>query len=76
MTKFQERTIHGNKGHDIGVIAQEVEEIYPLMVEERARNKFKAVRYEKLIPLLLEGIKEQQSTIVELKERIEKLENK
>ena len=46
------------------------------MVEERARNKFKAVRYEKLIPLLLEGIKEQQSTIVELKVRIEKLENK
>ena len=41
-----------------------------------ARNNFKAVRYEKLIPLLLEGIKEQQSTIVELKERIEKLENK
>ena len=76
LTRFQERTIHGNKGHDIGVIAQEVEEIYPLMVEERARNKFKAVRYEKLIPLLLEGIKEQQSTIVELKERIEKLENK
>lgn len=75
LTKFQERTIHGNKGHDIGVIAQEVEEIYPLMVEERARNNFKAVRYEKLIPLLLEGIKEQQSTIVELKERIEKLEN-
>ena len=76
LTKFQERTIHGNKGHDIGVIAQEIEEIYPLMVTERARNKFKAVRYEKLIPLLLEGIKEQQSTIVELKERIEKLENK
>ena len=46
------------------------------MVEERARNNFKAVRYEKLIPLLLEGIKEQQSTIVELKQRIEKLENK
>lgn len=76
LTRFQERTIHGNKGHDIGVIAQEIEEIYPLMVTERARNKFKAVRYEKLIPLLLEGIKEQQSTIVELKERIEKLENK
>lgn len=75
LSKFQERTIHGNKGHDIGVIAQEIEEIYPLMVTERARNNFKAVRYEKLIPLLLEGIKEQQSTIVELKERIEKLEN-
>lgn len=76
LSKFEERRIHGNKGHDIGVIAQEVEEVYPLMVTERERTKFKAVRYEKLIPLLLEGIKEQQKEIKSLTKRLEKLENK
>jgi len=45
------------KGHDIGVIAQEVEKILPEAVETRT-NGYKAVRYEKIIPLLIECIKD------------------
>jgi len=52
---------------DVGVIAQEVEAVMPEIVIDRI-DGYKAVYYEKLIPLLIESIKE-------LKGRIEKLEN-
>ena len=48
---------HDNEGHDIGVIAQEIEKIAPEAVVTRD-NGYKAVRYEKLIPLLIQAIKE------------------
>jgi hypothetical protein len=44
-------------GKDIGVLAHEIEEIIPEAVTTR-RNGAKAVRYEKIIPLLIEAIKE------------------
>ena len=34
------------------------------------------VKYDKIVPLLIEGIKEQQLEIKSLTERIKKLENK
>jgi hypothetical protein len=49
--------IHSNHGNDYGVIAQEIEKIFPEIVNTR-NNGFKAVRYEKLIPVLIEAIKE------------------
>ena len=54
--------------HDIGVIAQEVEAVIPEVVATRD-NGFKAVRYEKLIPLLIEAIKELQAEVAELKKQ-------
>jgi hypothetical protein len=48
---------HGNKGRDVGVIAQEVEEILPEIVTTR-ESGYKAVKYERLIPLLIESIKD------------------
>lgn len=45
------------QGQDIGVIAQEIETIMPEIVTTRD-NGTKAVRYEKIIPLLIEAIKE------------------
>jgi hypothetical protein len=53
---------------DVGVIAQEVEEIFPEIVQTRS-NGYKAVNYEKLVPLLIEAIKE-------LSEKVKILENK
>jgi hypothetical protein len=44
-------------GKDVGVIAQEIEAIMPEIVTTRD-NGTKAVRYEKIIPLLIEAIKE------------------
>ena len=54
--------------HDVGVIAQEIEKVLPEIVETRD-NGFKAVKYEKIVALLIESNKE-------LIKRIEELENK
>ena len=59
---------------DIGVVAQEVEEILPEIVQTRS-NGYKAVDYQKLTALLIESVKEQQVIINDLKTRIETLEN-
>jgi len=62
------------KGHDVGLIAQEVEKVLPEIVQIR-KDGIKAVAYEKVVPLLVEAIKEQQVTIENLTKRIELLEN-
>jgi hypothetical protein len=54
--------------HDVGVIAQEIEKVLPEIVETR-ENGFKAVKYEKIVALLIESNKE-------LIKRIEELESK
>mgnify|MGYP001192622832 CR=1 FL=1 len=72
---IEKEGIHSNKGHDIGVIAQEIEEVLPEVTTTRD-NGYKAVRYEKIVPLLIECIKDQQKQIDELKEEIILLKNK
>jgi hypothetical protein len=62
-------------GNDVGVIAQEIEEVLPQLVETR-ENGYKAVKYDKLVALLIEGIKEQQTQIDDLKSEILILKNK
>ena len=60
------KPLHSYKGHDVGVIAQEIEEVLPEVVTTRD-NGYKAVKYEKIVPLLIEAIKEQQEQIDELR---------
>lgn len=55
--------------HDVGVIAQEVEEVLPEVVKDRDDGT-KAVDYQKMVALLIEGMKEQQIQIDDLKEEI------
>ena len=57
-----------NHGHDVGVIAQEIEEVLPELVGTRS-DGFKGVKYEKLTALLIQANKE-------LIERVEELESK
>ena len=51
---------------DVGVVAQEIEAILPEACATRPDGT-KAVRYEQLVPLLIEGIKELKAEIEELK---------
>jgi hypothetical protein len=64
--KKEKEKEHGYTGSDIGVLAQEVEDVLPSAVR---KNNFgnKAVRYEKLIPLLVQSIKELKSELDDLK---------
>jgi len=56
------------EGHDVGVIAQEIEAVLPEVVETR-EDGYKAVDYKKIVPLLIQAIKEQQKQIDELKNK-------
>jgi hypothetical protein len=59
-----------NNKKSIGVIAQEVENIVPELVHTDSEG-FKSVSYDSIIGLLIEAIKEQQTTINYLKSKIE-----
>jgi hypothetical protein len=58
-----------HSGHDVGVIAQEIEKVLPEVVVDRD-NGYKAVRYDKIVALLINAIKEQQLQIDELKSKL------
>ena len=57
------------KDNCIGVIAQEVEEVYPEFVSE-GEDGTKGVDYSKMVAVLIETVKEQQKQIEELKSQI------
>jgi trimeric autotransporter adhesin len=57
------------KGKDYGVVAQEIEKILPELVHTK-ESGFKSVKYDKIIPLLIEGIKDLNKEVIELKKII------
>jgi len=69
----------------LGVIAQELEQIFPSMVDESPDRDAegndlgtttKQVKYSVFVPMLIKAIQEQQAIINDLKARIETLESK
>ena len=58
--------------HDIGVIAQEVEAVLPEIVATRDDGT-KVVKYEKLVALLIEAVKDQQRQINQISQALENL---
>jgi len=64
--------VHGHEGGDIGVIAQEIEEVLPETVTTRD-NGYKAVKYEKLVAFLIQVDKEQQEIIKDQQRQIDEL---
>ena len=59
----------------IGVLAQEVQKIYPQLVKTSVDGTL-SVNYSGLVPVLIEGMKEQQKQIDELKQLVKILINK
>jgi hypothetical protein len=62
-------------GHDIGLIAQQVQKVAPEIVVER-ENGYLAMKYEKVIPLLVGATQEQDAKISELEKQIQELIDK
>jgi hypothetical protein len=65
---------HFQSGRQIGLLAQDVEKVIPEAVNEK--DGYKGVDYARLIPLLIEAIKEQQKQIDEQKRRLEELQKR
>ena len=57
------------RGHDVGVIAQEVEKVLPEIVVKR-KSGYLGVDYKRLVPLLIESVKELKQEIEILKKKI------
>ena len=53
------------EGHDVGVIAQEIHKVLPEVVGEK-NDGYLGVKYEKIVPLLIESIKELNKKIEDI----------
>jgi cytoskeletal protein CcmA (bactofilin family) len=65
---WNEELQKARKGHDVGVIAQEVQSVLPEVVVERD-NGYLGVDYQKLVPVLIEAIKELSAKVKELENK-------
>jgi hypothetical protein len=61
-----------NKKQKIGVLAQDIEKVFPELVSES--NGVKSVNYQGLVPVLINALKEQDSKMNAQEARIERLE--
>jgi hypothetical protein len=61
------------KTKQLGVVAQELEAVFPAMVETEA-DGLKSVKYSVFVPMLIKAIQEQQAIIQTLTDRITALE--
>ena len=57
------------EGNDVGVIAQEILEVLPEAVTTRD-NGYLAVDYQKLVPLLIEAIKDLSAKVENLEQKL------
>jgi hypothetical protein len=73
--KIRNYNLIGNETKQIGVVAQELEEIFPSMIEED-KDGIKGVKYSVFVPMLIKALQEQQQTIQDLTNRLINLENK
>jgi hypothetical protein len=62
---------------ELGFIAQEVEKIVPeIVTKDKTKEEYRSVKYDKLVALLVEAIKEQQKQIDSLTIKVNKLNKK
>ncbi len=64
-----------SKDRQIGLIAQDVEAVIPEVVQTDNEG-YKALAYDKVVPVLIEAMKEQQALIKDLQRKNERLEQR
>jgi hypothetical protein len=87
--KIRNFNLKGSDIKQIGVVAQELEEIFPSMIEEsndtikdengkyiETGEKTKSVKYSVFVPMLIKAMQEQNEIITSLQEQINELKNK
>jgi hypothetical protein len=67
--KKETKDVHGYEGHDVGVIAQEVQAVLPEAIRTNDTG-YLSVRYEKMIALLIEANKELAARVEELEKKL------
>ena len=65
--RWKEDTTFANKA-DIGLVAQDVEKVFPELVAEDGQG-YKGIAYSKLTAVLIEAMKEQQGQIASLEKK-------
>jgi hypothetical protein len=68
--------IGGTGSTEIGLIAEEVAEIYPELVKYNGDGEVDGINYTRIAPILIKTIQEQQELIKNLTKRIDDLENR
>ena len=63
-----------NKKQKIGVLAQDIEKVFPELVSES--NGVKSVNYQGLVPVLINALKEQDAKMNEQQSEIDELKKK
>jgi chaperonin cofactor prefoldin len=61
---------------EIGLIAEEVESIYPELIKYNNDGQVDGINYTRIAPILIKTIQEQQELIKNLTKRIDDLENR
>ena len=73
--EFPDRQFGSNV--ELGFIAQEVEKIIPeIVTKDKTKEEYRSVKYDKLVALLVEAIKEQQKQIDSLTIKVNNLNQK
>lgn len=65
---FNYKHEHSNNKH-FGVLAQEVEKVFPELVKNNNISGYKSVNYQELIPIMLAKMKQMQYEIDEIKQK-------
>ena len=65
LSEEEKKTIHSHEGSDIGVIAQEIQAVYPDLVHQRDHG-YLSVDYVKLTAVLIQAVKELSAKVDEL----------
>jgi ABC-type Fe3+-citrate transport system substrate-binding protein len=59
---------------ELGFIAQEVEKIVPeIVLKDKTKEEYRSVKYDKLVALLVEAVKEQQKQIEKLQLKVKEM---
>ena len=72
--RYQKAFADGSKPVQYGLIAEEVEEVYPDLVAHSADGQIETVKYQVLDSMLLNEVQRQQEKIRNLEERLAKME--